>query len=150
MPDSFRFVWEPGWQEKAWHFRSSLNPLGNAVRAATDQIGYRVRAQAEAEASRATVAWRSAQGSLRGNFRQNKLRFFHARALSHSLRAYARSIRFIMVHGAAENYGAVVTYHKAGDRIEFGGNDPKYKLGDTGATLNYPAYGFLRRGLTGG
>jgi hypothetical protein len=147
---NFRMVWEPGFENKAWHYRSSLNPLGDAVRQETDKIGRTARALAFAEALRADADYRAARGSLaRGGFRSNKLRFFYCRALAHSLKRYAATIRFSMVHAGDQNYGMVSSRHMAGHKIEFGGSDPKYKLGDTGAILNYPAYGFLRRAVHG-
>lgn len=146
----FRMVWEPGFENKAWHYRSSLNPLGDAVRYHTDQIGRTARALALAESLRVKADYRSARGSLtHGGYRSNRLRFFYLRALSSSLDVYAKTIRFSMVHAGDQNYGMVSSRHMAGHKIEFGGSDPKYKLGDTGAILNYPAYGFLRRAVRG-
>lgn len=148
----YRFEWEEGWEEKAFHFRSSLNPLGDAVREATDEIGLRARQHAEVEAARWKDSAKTTKGLLKKSFRQEKLRYFRAKAMAYSLDLYVKTLRFTMERGEAEgNYGTVTSYHAAGDRIEFGGVDSKVELGKkTGQFLDYPAYAFLRRALNGG
>jgi hypothetical protein len=147
---TFRFEWEEGWENKAFHFRSSLNPLGDAVREATDAIGARARAIAQQEAARWTDTRDTTKGTLKKNFRTEKLRFYRAKAMAYSLNAYVSTLKNIMVRDGDANYGAVVSYHARGAEIEFGGKDPKLELGKTGEYLEYPAFGFLRRALGGG
>jgi len=141
--------WEPGWEEKAWHFRSSMNPLGDAVREATDSIHRSVKATAEAEAARWRDQRDTTKSLLKKSFRQEKLRYFRAKAMAYSLDIYVKTLKAVMVREGDQNYGMVASYHAAGDRIEFGGKDHHMKLGKTGEVLEYPAFGFLRRGVNG-
>lgn len=145
-----RFEFEEGWEEKAFHWRSSLNPLGDLVRECTDEIGERARGHAEAERSRWQDHADSTKGLLKKNFKQEKLRFYRAKAMAYSLDVYVKTLRFSMVRDGAANYGVVETMHARGAEIEFGGTDPKLELGRTGEFLEYPAFGFLRRALGGG
>lgn len=144
-----RIEWEDGFEDEAWHYKSSLNPLGDTVRKATDEIYRRVRAGVESELARwETAAESTAQLGKKGGHQSDRLRFFRAKAMAYSLRKYKALLRPIMVHDGQENYGAVVSYHAAGAEIEFGGRDPKMQLGSTNEYLDYPAFAFLRKGLS--
>lgn len=142
------FEWEAGWEVKAFHFRSSLNPLGNAVREETDKIAARVKAAAQHELGRFSGTREDAKAISKKN-RSERLRYFRNKAMAYSLQKYVETVRPIMVQAGDENYGAVVAYHAAADRIEFGGKDDKIELGKTGERLDYPAFAFMRRGLAG-
>lgn len=144
-----RFEWEDGFEEKAFHWRSSLNPLGDLVRECTDEIGERTRQIARAEQTRWKGTADSTKGLLKKNFREEKLRFYRAKAMAYSLDIYVKTLRNSMVRDGAANYGIVETMHARGAEIEFGGTDPKLELGRTGKFLEYPAFGFLRRALGG-
>lgn len=144
---STRMEWEPGFEEKAWHYRSSLNPLGDAVREATDEIHARVRGAVDAELGRWQSQADSTAGLAKKGHPSDRLRFFRSKAMAYSLRRYRDLLRPIMVHDGEENYGAVVAFHAAGDLIEYGGRDSRIQLGRTDEHLVYPAFGFLRRGL---
>ncbi len=145
-----RFEFDDGWEEKAFHWRSSLNPLGDLVRECTDEIGQRTREIASAERERWKNQADSTKGLLKKNFKQEKLRFYRAKAMAYSLDIYVKTLRNSMVRDGDANYGIVETLHARGLEIEFGGRDPKLELGRTGEFLEYPAFGFLRRALGGG
>lgn len=148
MPE-FHMEWEPDFEQTAWHFRSSMNPLGDVVRQTTDEIHRRVKAAAEAEAARWKDTRDTTKGLLKKSLKQEKLRFFRARGMAYSLDVYVKTLRAVMVKDGEQNYGMVASYHAAGDRIEFGGKDPTIRLSKTGEVLDYPAFGFLRRGVNG-
>ncbi len=143
------FLPDPMFERNVRKFKGTVNPVGNAVREATDEIGNRVKELASSEAG----TWAGLAASSKGikTYKDKGLRLIalRAKAMAYSLKAYARTVRFVMVAGADEDYGAVVSYHAAGAEIEFGGNDPKLTLGDTGVHLSYPAFAFMRRGLGG-
>lgn len=141
--------WEDGWESKAFHFNSSLNPLGDAVREATDKIGQTARGHASAEAARWSQTRDTTRTLLKRNFHTEKLRYFRAKAMAYSLDIYVKTLRFTMERGGDMDFGRVGSYHAAGDRIEFGGTDPRIELGRTGQRLEYPAFGFLRRAMGG-
>lgn len=143
--------WEPDLtiREKAFHFRSSLNPLGDAVRDATDDLHRKVMAEVNQEIGRWEDQQNTTKTLLKSDFRNAKARFYRAKAMAYSLRAYRSTLKAIMVKDADENYGAVVSYHAAGDSIEFGGVDQRITegRGESAPNLMYPAFGFLRRAL---
>lgn len=142
--------WDEGFEEQAFHWRSSLNPLGNQVRQVTDEISKRVIGLARNEAGRFSGTADDVRGIIRKNDRQERLRYFRNKAMAYSLKKYVELVKPIMVHDGKENYGAVVAYHAAADKIEFGGKDEQIELGKTGERLTYPAFAFLRRGLGNG
>jgi hypothetical protein len=145
----FYFEHDESFGPKAVHVRSSLNPLGDMVREKTDEIGKRARALAEQEAARWKAQRDTTRGLLKNDFQREKLRYFRARAMAMSLDLYVKTLRFTMESGE-EVFGTVTAMHGAGDLIEFGGTDRRFKLGNTGQYLDYPAFAFLRRALNGG
>lgn len=149
MSEDIKIVWEPGFEAKAFHFNSSLNPLGDLVRQVTDEIGNRARNAALAEAARWEGQRDTTKGLLKSQFQNEKMRYFRAKAMAYSLKRYASTLRFTMEKSGDQNYGMVGSYHARGDRIEFGGSDNKMELGKTGVKLEYPAFGFLRRAVRG-
>lgn len=149
MANGVEIVWEPDFEEQALHFRSSLNPLGDVVRETTNKIGARVKAIAEGEAQHAAAEAEATKVYQHSNLQDQKLRYFRAKAMSFSLKNYARMVRFYMVRAGDANYGMVAATHAAADKIEFGGKDHKIQLGKTGEYLEYPAFAFLRRGVSG-
>jgi hypothetical protein len=123
--------------------------LGNQVRQVTDEISKKVIGAAKAELGRFQGTAEDVRGIIRKNDRSERLRYFRNKAMAYSLGKYVETLKPIMVHDGKENYGAVVSYHAAGDKIEYGGKDDKIELGRTGERLTYPAFAFLRRGLGG-
>lgn len=145
-----KIVWDEGFEAKAFHYRSSLNPLGDLVRTITDEIGHRAKRIVETETAVYEAERDSSKGLLKKEYKTQKMRYYRAKAMAYSLKIYGQTIRMTMEKDGDQNYGMVASYHARGDRIEFGGTDDKIELGKTGIKLDYPAFGFLRRAVNGG
>lgn len=126
--------------------RSSLRPLFDEVRKATDKIYFDVRQEIQGEMGRAEgdmQAYKSKRFSTSG-----KKNYAHAKAKHAALKTAFNSVFPMMDYDGKEILGRVVIGRKYSFTLEFGGPDPVAEIGKgTGEHVVHPAYSFLRRAI---
>lgn len=144
------FEWDPGFDDNVYRAsnksRSSLRPLYDLVRHATDAIardakraiiGEWVRAEAEAEGLRDNRKFGSRQDD-----------WLYAKARSFAMRSAMNTVTPTMEYDGKEIYGKVSINRRGSAMVEFGGPDPVAEVGrDTGKYVIHPPYAFLRNAM---
>lgn len=142
MPKAY-FVEDPDFEDNLLHWRGSLNPVGDRVRAAADRIRAEVVRVSRADSAEATQA---VNATLARRFTKSGRRaHLQARALAYSLRRYSELVYAAEIAQPSENIAIVAAGHAAGAQIEFGGTDDVIKAGTE--PLVYTARHILRRAI---
>lgn len=151
MSAKVRFVQDPTAEQKIRSATGSMANVGLAIRNAADAVRDEARALAQGDAAEAA----SRRDALKSQKFDPSTReaYLKAKAEAYALGKHAQMINAFETGGkGAEVVGHVVGDYAASAAIEFGGTDPKVKLGfgDDAQPLEHRAHGHLRRALRGG
>jgi hypothetical protein len=149
MANRIRFEFDPQFDENVYRAsnktRSSLRPLYDLVRKATDEIRDHAIDAIESEYEKAEQQTQGTKGKAYGT---GKKAFLEAKARSFALRSARDSTFATMGFDGREIYGRVTMNRTGSQTLEFGGADPKAEVGKgTGVYIVHPAYSFLRRAM---
>lgn len=149
MANRVRFQFYPDFDENVYRAskktRSSLRPLYDIVRKATDEIRDHAIEGIESEYEKAES---QAQGAKRTAYGSGKNAFLEAKARSFALRSARDNTFATMGFDGHEIYGRVTMNRSGSQNLEFGGSDPKAEVGKgTGVYIVHPPYSFLRRAM---
>jgi hypothetical protein len=129
---------------------SSLKPVIDAVRSATDEVYVRARESLAREAGKAEAEVQAAKSNPRRFSKSNRDSFAYAKAKAGAIRAGRNTIAPTMEYDGTEIFGRVTIFRKGSSVLEYGGIDSSFEIGKgTGRYVEHPAYAFLRRALDG-
>lgn len=128
--------------------RTSLKPVGDKVREVSDDIRDAALRLINAEYARArSVTLAIREGSYDANAGRPGQGYLTAEAKEFALKSAADTTVAYMTGDTSGLKGRVAINRTGSATLEYGGEDPAARLGNTGQRVTHPAYAFLRRAM---